>query len=144
MASLRTLRRVIEDNLDNPELGPNFLMRHVGVSRATLCRLFEPLGGVRSYIQQRRLMRAFQAICDTACHKERIGVIARRCGFTGDAVFSRAFRNAYGVSPSEVRITARDVYADALSSNETAAASFSAVNRWLLGIDASSTEPKVQ
>lgn len=57
MASLRTLRRVVEANLDNPELGPNFLTRHVGVSRATLYRLFEPLGGVRNYIQQRRLMR---------------------------------------------------------------------------------------
>jgi len=92
LASLRTLRRVVEANLDNPELGPNFLMRHVGISRATLYRLFEPLGGVRSYIQQRRLTRAFLTICDTAFHKERIGVIARRCGFTGDAVFSRAFR----------------------------------------------------
>ncbi|MEZ5827223.1 MAG: helix-turn-helix domain-containing protein [Hyphomicrobiales bacterium] len=145
MASLRTLRRVVEANLDNPELGPNFLMRHGGVSRATLYRLFEPLGGVRNYIQQRRLMHAFQTICDTAMHKERIGVIARRCGFTGDAVFSRAFRNAYGMSPSEVRDTAKLGYLDAQDSEHRSGGSFWELNRWLLGLDTSAmTSPAQQ
>ena len=51
-------------------------------------------------------------------------MIARRCGFTGDAVFSRAFRNAYGMSPSEVRTTAKLGYLDALDSERRSGGSF--------------------
>lgn len=135
VASLYASRQTIEANLANPDLGPEFLSRHVGVSRATLYRLFEPIGGVREYIQQRRLMRAYQMITDPANARERIGTISARCGFGSDAVFSRAFREAYGLSPTDMRrATGQAGAADDLdlSSEST----FMTMNRWLIGMDA--------
>jgi AraC-like DNA-binding protein len=136
-ASLQAIRRLIEVNIANPELGPDFLSRRAGVSRATLYRLFAPLGGVRNYIQQRRLTRAFQTISDPAFGHERIGSIAQRYGFTNDTVFSRAFRDAYGMSPSDMRNIAKAGYRSAASAQSNGDGAFWTMNRWLLGIDAS-------
>ena len=65
-ASLQTCRRMIDANLHDRSLGPDFLCRTLGISRAKLYRMFEPLGGVSFYIQQRRLTRAYQIIVDPA------------------------------------------------------------------------------
>lgn len=136
-ASLQAARRSIEINLANPELGPDFLARQMGVSRAKLYRLFEPLGGVRNYIQQRRLTRAFQTIADPAQARERVSAIAARYGFTSDSTFSRAFRDAYGMSPSDMRATAQAGYREAIHTSFKGGGSFWTMNRWLLGMDAS-------
>ncbi len=96
--------------------------------------MFEPLGGVRNYIQQRRLTRAYQTICDPAHARERVSAISARYGFTNDSVFSRAFRDAYGMSPSDMRATAQAGYADAIDAPLTDDGSYWAVNRWLLGL----------
>jgi AraC-like DNA-binding protein len=134
VASLQALRPVVEANLANPDLGPAFLCRKLGMSRATLYRLFEPLGGVRRYIQQRRLTRAYQTITDPAHAGERIGTIAARYGFSNDSVFSRAFREAYGMSPTDLRnVTGRYDSAKPGASNDS---DFITMNRWLLGMDA--------
>jgi len=103
-ASLDACRRMIEANLNDPRMGPEFLCAKLGVSRAKLYRMFEPLGGVTLYIQRRRLMRAYRMIVDPAHAHERIGVIAARCGFDDVSVFSRAFRQAHAMSPTELRI----------------------------------------
>ena len=136
-ASLQAARRTIETCIADPILGPDFLARQLGVSRAKLYRMFEPLGGVRNYIQQRRLTRAYQTICDPANARERVSAISARYGFTNDSVFSRAFRDAYGMSPSDMRATAQAGYADAIDAPLTDDGSYWAVNRWLLGLDAS-------
>jgi AraC-like DNA-binding protein len=133
-ASLHALRRAVDANLDNPDLGPEFLLQQAGVSRATLYRLFEPIGGVREYIRQRRLARAYQMITDPTRVRMRVGSIATHCGFSNDSVFSRAFREAYGLSPSELR--------DASSRANTAGPDYSQengfqlMNRWLIGMEA--------
>lgn len=134
VASLQALRRIVDANLADRDLGPKFLSRQLGMSRATLYRLFEPLGGVRRYIQQRRLTRAYQTITDTAHAGERIGAIAARYGFSNDSVFSRAFREAYGMSPTDLRrASGRVNTADAGHSKDS---DFMIMNRWLLGVDA--------
>lgn len=131
--SLQTLRRMIEDNLGSEDLDADFLMQRMGLSRATLFRHFKPLGGVRSYIQQRRLARAFQAIAAIESPDERIGAIARRHGFSSDAVFSRAFRNLYGMSPTDMRAMIET--GSGTPSPENQMQGFSRVNRWLKAID---------
>jgi AraC-like DNA-binding protein len=133
-ASLQPLRRTIEANLANRDLGPEFLSRHAGVSRATLYRLFEPIGGVRAYIQQRRLTRAYQMITDPAHARLRVGTIAAHCGFSNDSVFSRAFREAYGVSPSDLRNASGRRDASDLGLFQDSG--FTTMNRWLIGMDA--------
>ncbi len=99
--SLVRLRDFIEANLRDPRLGAAMIMRTFGVSRATLYRLFEPLGGVANFIAERRLAKVFRSLASG--ERERIGVVAARWGFLNSSSFSRAFRNAYGMSPSDVR-----------------------------------------
>jgi AraC-like DNA-binding protein len=104
------------------------------MSRDTLYRLFESLGGVRRYIQQRRLTRAYQTITDPAHAGERVGTIATRYGFSNDSVFSRAFREAYGMSPTDLRNASRRCATAGLDHSKDS--DFIIMNRWLLGMDA--------
>jgi AraC-like DNA-binding protein len=73
-------------------------------------------------------------ITDPTRVRMRVGSIATHCGFSNDSVFSRAFREAYGLSPSELR--------DASSRANTAGPDYSQengfqlMNRWLIGMEA--------
>ncbi|MBO9630711.1 MAG: AraC family transcriptional regulator, partial [Shinella sp.] len=71
------------------------------MSRATLYRLFEPVGGVTDYIRTRRLRAAFDMLTNDG--KRTVGEVAYACGFPDISTFSRAFRHQFGMSPSEVR-----------------------------------------
>lgn len=131
-AVLQMVRRTIDANLARPDLGPAFLMRRFGMSRASLYRLFHPLGGVSSFIQQRRLAQARRWLLDPARSHERISSIAEASGFASDTAFGRAFRHAFGMTPSEARagvLTGEHAsWADAGTEG-----SFAGVYRWLAG-----------
>lgn len=92
--------QLIEAGVDHPGLGPSYLCRELGVSRATLYRLFADQGGVQQRIRAARLMAARRALIDPAC---RVGEVADRFGFGDPAYFSRAFRAEFGMSPSDWR-----------------------------------------
>jgi AraC-like DNA-binding protein len=131
--SLETCRRLIDANLHAPDMGPEFLCKRLGVSRAKLYRMFEPLGGVSQHIQQRRLMRARRMIVDPTHARERISTIATRCGFINISAFNRAFRQTHGMSPTELRIaSARAELDDAELSGDRA---LRTMKRWLRGSD---------
>jgi AraC-like DNA-binding protein len=94
-------KRFIVCNIEQ-DLSIDRICRDLGVSRRTLYRLFEPLGGVHAYIRERRL--------DNICRVLRSGVdprpiseIAAQHRFKNRAVFWRAFRSRYGVTPADVR-----------------------------------------
>ena len=70
------------------------------VSRATLYRLFEPHGGVASYLRERRLLRIHATLCAPGPRRS-LAAIAEDHGFQSAAQFSRAFRAQFGYSPSE-------------------------------------------
>ncbi|WP_217576277.1 helix-turn-helix domain-containing protein [Mesorhizobium sp. GbtcB19] len=133
-ASLQACRRMIDANLHDRSLGPDLLCGKLGISRAKLYRIFEPLGGVRLYIQQRRLMRAYQIIVDPAQVRERISAIALRCGFSNVPAFNRAFRRAHGMSPSELRFAS--ISAGRENIELTGDRAFRTIQRWLHGMDA--------
>lgn len=98
---LSRMRSFIEQQLANRELGPQTLMQEFGVSRPTLYRQFEPLGGVIRYITERRLQRAFRMVTDPANPPPRISQLAYEFGFSSASAFGRAFREAFGLTPSE-------------------------------------------
>lgn len=102
-ALLARLRKTIDAHLADPELGPEFLMRRHGLSRARLYRLFEPIGGVADYIRRRRLRRALLDLASPSQRDEKVAAIGQRWGFLNEATFSRAFKARFGASPSEVR-----------------------------------------
>ncbi|MDR3468887.1 MAG: helix-turn-helix domain-containing protein [Xanthobacteraceae bacterium] len=133
---LQAMRNAIDQDLGNPELNADRIGAQFGVSRASLYRAFEPMGGVRNYIRHRRLMRSYLAISDPNRAEERISTIAQQCGFNNDAVFSRAFRELYGMTPSEVRAAARCGHQTGAQHDRTGEKSFWSLNRWLLGLEA--------
>lgn len=107
--TLERIRRHIATNLHAPELDAEALCGAFRISRSHLYRLFEPLGGVAAYIQEQRLLRARAELSDPAHAHRRIFEIAFDGGFSSEAHFSRVFRRAYGLSPSEARARAQDM-----------------------------------
>lgn len=100
------VRRYIDENLADPRLSVASLSREFRLSRATLARMFEPLGGLAGYIRERRLVRCFGEITSPAHAHRLISDIAYGWGFSNDAAFSRAFRRMFGMSPREARFEA--------------------------------------
>ncbi len=92
----------IEAHLDSEDLEPSAIWKAANVSRSRLYRLFAPLGGVARYVLQQRLLRAREALSVPGDHRT-IAAIAYDCGFTNVAHFARAFREAFGVTASQVR-----------------------------------------
>lgn len=77
------------------------------ISRATLYRLFAPEGGVQAYLRELRLLKAYRDLTGPSRDRLSIGEIGWRTGFASDTQFSRAFRNRFGLSPTQARIEAR-------------------------------------
>lgn len=102
---LRQIRRYIEENLSRRDLDALHLCAQFRVARSTLYRLFEPLGGISRYVQERRLAGVYARLSgahgDTG--RRYLGQIADDFGFASASHFSRAFRQQYGHSPSETR-----------------------------------------
>ena len=92
----------IEENLTNAKFTTASLLRQFGVSRATLFRMFEPEGGVRSYINDRRLYRAVFQISMDPMTRGEISKASEMWGFSSDANFNRSVRRCFGVSPSSL------------------------------------------
>ncbi|WP_232630429.1 helix-turn-helix domain-containing protein [Methylobacterium sp. Leaf118] len=136
LSTLQLIRRAIDSRLSDVELGPVSLAKQFGLSRASVYRLFEPLGGIRAYIQQRRLMHAYQLLTNPSHVDEQISAIARQVGFAQSTAFSRAFRSLYKMTPSDVRAVAQSGFISAHDEPRSGDASFWMLNRWLLGLDA--------
>lgn len=102
MSPFRHACDYIETHIDDPSLDVDRIARALGCSRAALFRLFAGEGGVERYIRRRRLGGAARDLADPV-RVRRIGEIGQRWGFSSDAVFSRAFRQAFGVSPGTAR-----------------------------------------
>lgn len=92
----------IERNLGN-KMQVDDICRITGISRSRLYSLFEPLGGIRNYIQERRLRHCAKDLMSPHLQQQRIYEIAYRWGFSSEAHFSRAFRKRFGMTPTEAR-----------------------------------------
>jgi AraC-like DNA-binding protein len=103
--SLSTIRRYINEHLADPTLSAEEIARHFALSRASLYRLFEPMGGIADYIRRKRMHRAFFDVISPRLADKRISEIARRWQFTSESSFARAFKATYGISPSAARET---------------------------------------
>lgn len=100
-AMLETIRQYIALHLAVPHLAPQFLANRFGLSRASLYRLFEPLGGPAGYIRQERLQRSLELLAQPSPHS--IAAIAASVGFYDEAHFHRLFRATFGITPGETR-----------------------------------------
>ena len=79
----------IDRNLARADLTPALLEASLPFSRSGLYRLFEPLGGVRNAILQRRLERAMKTLLTGSAAKPPLRAIARDHGFATEEQFNR-------------------------------------------------------
>lgn len=93
----------IEQNLHRPDLSSDSVCRMMQMSRASMYKLFEPYGGIRSYIQDRRLRRAATDLSNVRNMCRPIYDIAFDLGFRSEAHFSRAFKRRFNATPREFR-----------------------------------------
>lgn len=102
-ALILTIKRYIDNNLANPSLTVDSVAREFRLSRATLGRMFEPLGGLAAFIRARRMLRCFHQITSSAHSHRSISDIAYSWGFNNETAFSRTFRGMFDMSPREAR-----------------------------------------
>ncbi len=103
-ALAQRIRQYIDTNLASVDLGPTQIAAAHFISTRHLHSVFHEQGTtVSSWIRERRLERCRRDLLDVLLADRPVAAIAARWGFVDAAHFSRVFRAAYGVSPSELR-----------------------------------------
>ncbi|HUD31010.1 MAG TPA: AraC family transcriptional regulator [Novosphingobium sp.] len=103
-ALLRRIWQTIEANLTDLRLSLGEVARENGMTPRYLQQLFEENGqSFRGYVRQRRLEKCRVDLANPVNVHVPVGEICMHWGFGDSAAFSRAFRGAYGCTPSDYR-----------------------------------------
>lgn len=102
----RQIQRFIDANLDNPRLSSSMILAHHGVSRASLYRMFESIGGVRNYITDLRTSRALLEVWQSGGGYGAIRSAQDRWRFSSQPNFNRTVHRLFGNSPKRLLSTA--------------------------------------
>jgi len=103
-ALMQRIRFYIDENLAAADLDPARIAAAHFISTRHLHSIFQENGcTVSSLIRSRRLQRCHRDLLNPALADRPVAAIAARWGFVDAAHFSRVFKAAHGVSPSEVR-----------------------------------------
>ncbi|MEJ1179904.1 MULTISPECIES: helix-turn-helix domain-containing protein [unclassified Pseudarthrobacter] len=99
-----SVREYIEANLSDPQLSPASIAAAHFISTRHLHNVFHESGTtVASWIRSQRLDGTRRELRDPLHAGKSVGTVAARWGFLDAAHFSRIFRDAFGVSPSDWR-----------------------------------------
>jgi len=103
-ALIQRIRGYIDRNLASTDLAPATIAAAHFISTRHLHGLFQEQGTtVSTWIRTRRLERCRRDLIDPVFADRPVAAIAARWGFVDAAHFSRAFKAAFDVSPSEFR-----------------------------------------
>ncbi|MFF9215524.1 AraC-like ligand-binding domain-containing protein [Streptomyces viridosporus] len=98
------IRDFIDQNLGDPSLSPATVAAAHGISVRHLHQLFAAEGeALAAWVRHRRLERCRRDLADPRLRGRSVRSIAARWGFTDPATFSRVFRRAYGMTPTDHR-----------------------------------------
>ena len=104
MEAFETIKKALEyiDGHLDEQMSFESLARHFHFSPYYFHRMFSIIAGkgITAYIRDRRLLRSCLQLINT---EKPILEIGLDCGYNSAQSFSRAFRAAYGVSPSDYR-----------------------------------------
>lgn len=102
--ALQRIYRFIENNLGDPGLTPQVIADRHNMSLRGLHGLFgdQPLT-ISAHIRHSRLERARTDLASGDLSGQPVHAIAARWGFSSATGFSRAFRDAYDITPTEHR-----------------------------------------
>lgn len=102
---LRRMLAFIDSHRDDPDLSPEVLCSHFGLTRRQLYTAFGAADeGPAALIRRRRLAAARAEL--VLQPGTPVAQVAYGCGFASVSDFGRAFRREYGLSPSELRASA--------------------------------------
>lgn len=104
----KNIQRIVDEmdvsikRLDDEALTLKYLAQKLGYSEFYVSRKFKEISGIqfRDYLRYRKLAFALKQLRDT---ERGILDIALNYGFSSHEAFSRAFKEAYGITPSEYR-----------------------------------------
>ncbi|MFE1412315.1 helix-turn-helix domain-containing protein [Streptomyces sp. NPDC058746] len=110
-AMLSRIHAYIEEHLMDPDLSPESIARAHHISVRYLQKLFQnDCSTVSQWVRRRRL--EFCRIELGRSHRRiTVAAVAHRWGFSSPSHFSRTFRGAYGMSPSEWQALAASAFA---------------------------------
>ena len=104
---LLLIRNHIDDQLYDPGFKASAIGAALGFEPREVRRLFAASDeSPRDYLLRRRLHEAARRLRDPRWHGHTIAEVAHGCGFASNAVFTRAFRARYDLSPTEYRARA--------------------------------------
>jgi AraC-like DNA-binding protein len=107
-ACLRTIKEDIATRLDQPDLSAATIAARRRIKPRSIQRLFESDGTTfTEYVLAQRLARAHRLLTDPLHASQKISAISLDVGFRDLSYFNRAFRQRYGITPSELRAAAR-------------------------------------
>jgi AraC-like DNA-binding protein len=105
-ALMQRIRGYIDRNLASTDLAPASIAAAHYISTRHLHGLFQEQGTtVSTWIRTRRLEQCRRDLTDPVLADRPVAAIAARWGFVDAAHFSRAFKSAFGIAPSEYRAT---------------------------------------
>lgn len=91
----------IDGRLGDYDLGERMIRNAFNLSRATLYRRFQPLGGIASFIRDKRLQLAHMHLRgNPTCS---LTWLLYEVGFSSERQFQRSFQARYGMSPANWR-----------------------------------------
>lgn len=97
---MQRVMKVVNSNISNPDLSVEMIASMVGISRVHLHRKLKELTNqsTRDFIRNVRLQQAASLLAEK---KHCIAEVSTLVGFSNSAYFSTAFKDLYGMSPSE-------------------------------------------
>lgn len=99
--ALLAMLEYIDTHLGECDLGEHILCKRFMLSRATLYRRFQAVGGVARYIRERRLQRAQQHLAhNPGCS---LTWLLYEMGFASERQFQRSFLAHFGMSAAHWR-----------------------------------------
>ena len=100
---MQKLNTLIHENLCNPDLNVTFIASGMAMSRTTLYSKFSHLSDISigDYVIRFRMVEACRLL--SSCKEMTIQEVADRTGFSSARYFSTAFKQNYGMTPTEYR-----------------------------------------
>ena len=132
-AGLAAMKAFLDQRLRDADLGVDDLVDAFHLSRPVIYRMFREAGGVRAFIQERRLGESFRELTSPGKTPRPLWEVARRWGFRDPAYFHRAFKSRFGITAGEVAkaCRTRKNAASAAVAPPLPKAKIAALHRWL-------------
>lgn len=100
-AQILAMRRFVERNFLHADISAVAMCARFGVSRSSLFRAFEEVGGLASYAARCRVIALFEELAITKPARGAVARIAPKWGFPDASQLHRQFVRHIGIPPSE-------------------------------------------